>query len=172
MLILLPAGDHIRSVGEIYNHHMIVVKVVNPHKLIVIHYNTEGGSRSEIFKAILAAISNTHYESAEIMEGEFECEGKIIELLQYLPGVALHTGEAAVDRARSRLRERRYSIFRNNCEYFVNWTITEISESDQVERATTIMYWGFFILFAILIIWFIYFYEEQQRRQQRQRRVQ
>jgi hypothetical protein len=42
-------------------------------------------------------------------------------------------GEDIVRRARSRLGERRYDIFRNNCEHFCNWCQVGESRSRQVD---------------------------------------
>jgi hypothetical protein len=42
-------------------------------------------------------------------------------------------GQAAVERARSRLGESRYRLWTNNCEHFVVWSISGASESAQVE---------------------------------------
>jgi len=43
-------------------------------------------------------------------------------------------GEAIVRRARSRLGERRYAIFSNNCEHFCSWCQVGESRSTQVDR--------------------------------------
>lgn len=42
-------------------------------------------------------------------------------------------GSAAVERARSRLGEDRYSIWTNNCEHFVEWAIDGTPRSAQVD---------------------------------------
>lgn len=44
-----------------------------------------------------------------------------------------HAGAAAVERARSRLGERRYSLRSNNCEHFVHWCLDGVARSPQVE---------------------------------------
>ena len=49
-----------------------------------------------------------------------------------MPAGLLH-GEDIVRRARSRLGERRYDIFRNNCEHFCSWCQVEESRSKQVD---------------------------------------
>jgi hypothetical protein len=49
------------------------------------------------------------------------------------PAESLH-GEAIVRRARSRLGERRYAIFSNNCEHFCSWCQVGESRSEQVDR--------------------------------------
>jgi hypothetical protein len=49
------------------------------------------------------------------------------------PAGSLH-GEAIVRRARSRLGERRYTVFTNNCEHFCTWCQVGESRSQQVDR--------------------------------------
>jgi hypothetical protein len=41
---------------------------------------------------------------------------------------------AIIDRARSRLGERRYRLLRNNCEHFSEWCIVGEPRSAQVEK--------------------------------------
>ena len=42
-------------------------------------------------------------------------------------------GPAAIDRARTRLGEDRYSFWSNNCEHFVEWCLSGTSRSLQVD---------------------------------------
>jgi hypothetical protein len=50
------------------------------------------------------------------------------------PKVSAFCGEARVARARSRLGEDRYRLWSNNCEHFVEWCISGLARSTQVER--------------------------------------
>lgn len=45
------------------------------------------------------------------------------------------SGQEIVQRAKGRIGERNYSLFRNNCEHFVNWCRTGQASSRQVDRA-------------------------------------
>ncbi len=45
-----------------------------------------------------------------------------------------YAGDAAVERARSRLGEDRYRVWSNNCEHFANWCTSGEPRSAQVER--------------------------------------
>jgi hypothetical protein len=49
------------------------------------------------------------------------------------PGFA---GQAAVERARGRLGENRYSLWSNNCEHFVEWCLSGAPRSAQVDALT------------------------------------
>ena len=42
-------------------------------------------------------------------------------------------GPAAVERARERLGEDRYSLWSNNCEHFVEWCLSGTPRSAQVD---------------------------------------
>jgi HRAS-like suppressor 3 len=56
---------------------------------------------------------------------------------QARPWVApAYAGTSAVERARTRLGEDRYSLFSNNCEHFVEWVIGGTPRSAQVEALT------------------------------------
>jgi cell wall-associated NlpC family hydrolase len=44
-----------------------------------------------------------------------------------------HAGASAVQRARARLGENRYSLWSNNCEHFVEWAIGGMPRSAQVD---------------------------------------
>lgn len=46
---------------------------------------------------------------------------------------ARYAGLAAVRRARARLGEDRYGFLSNNCEHFVEWCLSGVSRSSQVE---------------------------------------
>jgi cell wall-associated NlpC family hydrolase len=69
----------------------------------------------------------------EVSLPEF-AEGRAIRIGR-LP-VGPFDGEEIVRRARSRLGERRYDLFRNNCEHFCNWCQLGESRSSQVEWLT------------------------------------
>ena len=58
-----------------------------------------------------------------------------VELLKYpeKDNLKLYSPDEAIKRARSRLDEKEYGLFQNNCECFVNWAITGQSISNQVE---------------------------------------
>lgn len=47
-----------------------------------------------------------------------------------------YAGATAVERARARLGENRYSLWSNNCEHFVEWAINGTPRSAQVEALT------------------------------------
>jgi len=50
-------------------------------------------------------------------------------------GDACHAVEVAIQRARSRLGEKRYRLFSNNCEHFVEWCLHGVPRSFQAETA-------------------------------------
>ena len=125
-------GDHIRDVGYIYGHHMLVVQVIDSSRLIVIHYT--GGA--EGFLAELFRDSRFSHGTIKEEEIEINLTEQTIHLLGYPEGDALYTGMDAVVRARTKLKEEKYNILWNNCESFVNWAITDKNQTNQGDRAT------------------------------------
>lgn len=135
------AGDHIRTLGFI-DHHMLVVKVVDSCHLRVIHYTTndEKGTNSSdgMVLAAAAACPSLLGSAGEVKEEVIEVDlaKDRHEMLEYPPGVALHTGEDAIDRARLKLKEKEYNGFSNNCESLVNWAITGKKQTNQGDTAS------------------------------------
>jgi hypothetical protein len=124
---------------------MLVVEVIDAEHVRVIHYtgsvdkpnDSKPDSYAGAIGAVSAAVSSRHYGSAAIVEGEVYLNLKIecVVLLRYPPGVAIYKGREAIKRARSRLHEREYCLFSNNCEHFINWAIIDKKESDQIATA-------------------------------------
>lgn len=122
---------------------MLVVEVINGNQLRVIHYTTNGekesspiGASNDILLAVSAAspfLGSAGEVKEEVIMVDFAKE--TYEKLEYRRGVAKHTGIDAIDRARTKLKEKEYSGFSNNCESFVNWAITENSQTNQGDRA-------------------------------------
>ena len=50
-------------------------------------------------------------------------------------GEACHEPDETIRRARSRIGEKRYRLFSNNCEHFVEWCLHGVSRSFQAETA-------------------------------------
>ena len=59
-----------------------------------------------------------------VLEEEIPFDGIGIELVSYRDNVQLYKSGKAIARARSRLNEKNYSVYFNNCESFVNWALT------------------------------------------------
>lgn len=51
-----------------------------------------------------------------------------------LEGQASFSADEIIERAKSRIGEKNYSLLGNNCEHFVNWCRTGEAKSQQVER--------------------------------------
>ena len=138
----LHPSDHIRVNRGIYHHHMLVVEVVSGNQLKVIHYTgaeeleeaLDGAASSASSSAVSSSFS---LGSAGQMDGEVKEEllpikPNDIQLLKYRdPSTSMYCAVDAIDRARTRLGERRYSVVQNNCEHFVNWAKTGSAKSHQ-----------------------------------------
>ena len=116
---------------SLYNHHMLVVEVVDYTSLKVIHYTgpTEANDIPEAVQATghaitaaATAMSSGFCMVAKVVEAivRVHPEREIIELLEYPEGVTLYTKHRAIRRAKEKRGEQKYNLFFNNCESFVN----------------------------------------------------
>ena len=66
---------------------------------------------------------------------KIDVKAEKVEVLKYpeRDNLKLYSPNEAIKRARSRLDEKEYGLFQNNCECFINWAITGESISNQVE---------------------------------------
>jgi len=119
-------GSHIRTPGVVYDHHMLVIRVIDPYykRVLVIHYNATHGN---LKRAKLG-------RDVQIIEEEITIEEKI-EIAVYKDSVKVFKPAKAIERARSRLDEEEYKLFSNNCESFVNWALAGEDITDQGKAA-------------------------------------
>lgn len=126
-------------------HHLLVVKVIDDEHVWVIHYtdslsvpqNSKYKESSCAVNAIGAVVSNRTYDAAQVVEQlrTVIVKEEVVQVLWYPRDVIVYKGEEAVERARSKLGEQEYSLVYNNCEHFVNWVVTDRSESSQIKTA-------------------------------------
>ena len=141
-----------------YDHHMLVVAVIDDVTLHVIHY-TGNVASAAADSAVTSFSSFGNFSGREDVDCEGEerggsvvSEDKItiqvrtekVELLEYpeQQGLSLFPPDEAIKRARSRLGEKEYQIFKNNCECFVNWAVTGIATSNQYESGKWSAFFG------------------------------
>jgi hypothetical protein len=107
-----PLGAHLISPRAFYEHHGIYVGGG-----CVIHYAglTNRRWRGPVEEVSLVDFANGHPVRVRHDQRLFTCA-------------------EVVKRARSRLGERRYRIFTNNCEHFCAWVLREDCRSTQVEE--------------------------------------
>lgn len=91
----------------------------------VIHYASDTGDWGE------------HVYIHEAPLKEFTHDVPVVKICTFpeestLPGYHLYSAEETVERARSRLGEKKYDLFFNNCEHFAVWCKTNISNSRQI----------------------------------------
>ena len=165
-------GDHIRVVRGAtesnphgtYDHHMLVVAVLDDVTLHVIHYTGEvadaaGDSAVTSFSSFGMRLGGRGGEdtdceggegarggSAAVMEQKVRIDVRIekVEVLDYPEqrGLNLFPPDEAIERARSRLGEKEYGLFKNNCECFVNWAVIGIATSNQYESGKWSTFFG------------------------------
>ena len=99
---------------------MLVIEVIDEYTVLVIHYSSPSGPEGK-------QLCDKGIVQEEMVN--FEAIG--IELVSYRDNVQLYESGKAIARARSRLTEKDYSFFSNNCESFVNWALTGEDVTDQ-----------------------------------------
>jgi hypothetical protein len=124
---------------------MLVVRVIDGHHLRVIHYTTNDEKNS--IELGVAAVCPLLGSAGEVKEEDIavDLSKENYHQLDYPPGVAVYTGMDVVDRARLKLKEKKYSGFSNNCESLVNWAITTKESTNQGDNAA-----GALLVLAVL----------------------
>lgn len=109
---MLPLGAHLMAPRRGYTHHGIYVGAGR-----VVHY-------AGLFKMIHGLV-----EEVELTRF---AAGQQVVVVEH-PGSRFSCSEV-VERARSRLGERRYELLMNNCEHFCSWCLNGQDSSPQVEK--------------------------------------
>ena len=127
----LQEGDHIafhQMLGS-YWHHCIVEYIhLETGRIDVIEY-------SNTVKEFLnenCPPPGKHFDLAKVNRGSYNFPNDVVYLL--LHEHSLDRAEV-IHRARSKLGEKKYCPFTNNCEHFAMWCKTGKSSSDQVRKA-------------------------------------
>jgi len=106
-------GAHLETLRVGYRHHGVYVGGG-----VVVHYSgfLRSGRTGIVEETTLAGFA----------------VGRPIRVVEHQePG---YSAQEVIDRARSRVGERQYRVFDNNCEHFCNWCITGFSHSLQAQR--------------------------------------
>ena len=106
----LGPGDHIKTNGILYDHHMIVVKVISEDTVRIIHKRKD---------------------QEAVVEEEVSCRPEDLTLLVY---DSPFSGVEIVMKARERIGQT-YNLVSANCEHFVTEVRTGRAVSLQVETA-------------------------------------
>jgi hypothetical protein len=145
MVESMARGDHVYALrmGGLYSHHAIDCGDGS-----VIHY----AGLSDLASGVTRAPWDTFAKGAEVRVRDYT---RVFEMLRRKDDAAARTGRAlrrafdelrgvavdtldfgaraVIERAESRLGERRFDLVWNNCEHFAAWCKTGLSESRQVE---------------------------------------
>ena len=123
----LHKGDHfaIKRLQGLYCHHAIVEDVETENDIIIaIEY-------SSCFQEVLRDINNSRSPGkAKVMRDHHRLEDGLYVIKHNI----CRSAEDVVNRARSKLEEKKYNLFSNNCEHFAMWCKTGISSSEQVKN--------------------------------------
>lgn len=113
--------------GNLYRHYGVYVG-----KGKVIHYAGRGGDWENDVSVREVSMQEFLRDADGYMICKFPSKSKN-------PRYHCYTKKETVERAYSRLGERKYDLLTNNCEHFAVWCRTNISESRQVDRAGNLL---------------------------------
>ena len=107
------------------------------------HYGVYVGNKKVVHYAGRAGDWDNDIAVREVSMKEFLQDAKTYMICKFpqqssLPNYHLYSNKETVKRAYSRLGEREYDLFTNNCEHFAVWCRTNISVSLQAEDAANI----------------------------------
>nr|XP_058955540.1 uncharacterized protein LOC131782818 [Pocillopora verrucosa] len=133
----LQIGDHIsfHQMSGFYWHHAIVEGIHGEtDEIDVIEYSN---TAKEFLNANCSPPRKLRdIELAKVVRGRYNFQSEVVYLMLHEHCFDLAT---VVERARSKLGEKKYSPFINNCEYFAMWCKTGESSSDQVKKTADMM---------------------------------
>ena len=128
----LQIGDHIsfHQMSGSYWHHAIVEGIhVETDEIEVIEYSNTAKEFLNVNCSPPRKLKDI--ELAKVVRGRYNFQSEDVYLMLHE-----HCFDRAtvVERARSKLGEKKYSPFINNCEHFAMWCKTGESSSDQVKK--------------------------------------
>ena len=98
----------------------------------------DGGSRADSPSGLASSFSSFSFIGGqpvgEIKEETLPLSPCDVQVLEYREkSLEAHSVDKSLERARSRLGEKKYNVLTNNCEHFVNWAKTGVSQSSQTQ---------------------------------------
>ena len=158
---LFSIGDHIRERGCVYDHHMIVVEVIDKTTVKVIDYSNHDagssrsstlsfGSTSGLFSGSSAS-SGFHSGNSSSWPSYGGSTHKVqeyiktinpelihVEILIYSDSNDKYGPSERIERARKRLNETKYNLLSNNCETFAHACCIGKEVSMQAKKVTCV----------------------------------
>lgn len=128
----IQPADHIRRERGLYWHHFIVESVdKGSGEVNIIEYtNTATGFIQD---------NSGHPKNpgkAKVVRGKIKFDTKENLYVVKHTCTSCFDPETVISRAESKLGEREYNAFTNNCEHFALWCKTGVSFSEQIDKAT------------------------------------
>ena len=126
----IQRADHIRVERGPYWHHFIVESVdKGSGEVNIIEYtNTATGFIQD------NSGDPKNPGKAKVVRGKIKFDTN--ENLYVIKHTSCFDPETVISRAESKLGEREYNAFTNNCEHFALWCKTGVSSSEQINKAT------------------------------------
>ena len=97
-----------------------------------------GSSRADSSSGLASSFGSFSFSGGqpvgEIKEETLHLSPRDVQVLEYREkSLEAHSVDKSLETARSRLGEKKYNVLTNNCEHFVNWAKTGVSQSSQTQ---------------------------------------
>ena len=126
----IQPADHIRRERGLYWHHFTVVSVdKGSGEVNTIEYTN---TATDFIQDNSGDPKNPG--KAKVVRGKIKFDTN--ENLYVIKHTSCFDPETVISRAESKLGEREYNAFTNNCEHFALWCKTGVSSSEQINKAT------------------------------------
>ncbi|XP_078337933.1 uncharacterized protein LOC144626794 [Crassostrea virginica] len=121
-----------------YDHHFLVTEATEE-GLVIIHYAPKTITGMVLLRGVAEIIQESLVFATDREILDFDSGVFLVDAEVY-PKTAREKSEC-VKRARRRLGERQYSVFHNNCDCLVSWTLCGCSYSRQAMNAKGLLLW-------------------------------
>ena len=164
----IDVGDHVRIKRRLYDHHFLVVKILDEESAKIVHFNAKA-TCDPLMKLPASIIYFVNYIviifsllklgllfAARVRKQRLYIDpiGENVQRLDYFPSQKVFSVEEILERAESNLGRCDYNMFSNNCECLINFLIIGKRVSNQFMRAlkyTIVVFAIFFLLIAALM---------------------
>lgn len=168
VLFFIDVGDHVRIKRRLYDHHCLVVKVLDENYAKVVHFNAKAAC-DPLMRLPASIIYFVNYIVIifSLLKFGLLCAARVrkqrlyidpvaenVQRLDYFPSQKVFSTEEIMERAESILGSCDYNMFWNNCESLINFIIIGKRVSNQLLRAikyTVAVFAVFFLLIAVML---------------------
>lgn len=179
VLFIVPhniIGDHVRIKRLLYDHHFMVVEVLDENYAMIVHFNAKAAfdflwrlPASIIYLINYLVLIGSLLKLGLLVAARvrkqrlyIDTVGENVQYLEYYPNQKNFTPEEILNRAESNLGRCDYNMFWNNCECLVNWIAIGQNVSNQLMRAVmyTVLVFSIATLIVAVAVGHYYYYQD------------